>query len=287
MDVVDIGAVRLAVDQHGPTTGPAVLLIAGACQSLDWWTPEFCELLSAGRRRVIRYDHRDTGQSTTMPPGRPNYTGDDLARDAHQLLDALDVAAAHLVGMSMGGGIAQWLAATYPDRVLSLTLVESSPAGGDHGELPPTAPQAMAAWDAATPEVDWTDPASVTDHRVAIERPFAGPAGLDEPRIRLLATREVARSHSMKTTLTNHLVVLGETTAVDPATISVPTLVIHSVDDPLFPIEHGEALAQLIPHARLLRLAGFGHEIPPPPTWSRLVPEMLRLWDAADEPVTS
>ncbi|MER5392270.1 alpha/beta hydrolase [Saccharopolyspora sp. NPDC002686] len=275
MDVLELDGVELAVDRRGPDGAPALLLIAGGGQSMDWWTPEFCDQLGAGELQVIRYDHRDTGQSSTSAPGQPDYTGDDLATDPLRILDTLGIADAHLVGMSMGGGIAQSIAVRAPSRVRSLTLVETSPAGGDHGELPPPTPELAATWAEPEPEIDWSDEAAVIDYRVDVERPFAGPLGLDEARVRALATREVRRSRNMASTMANHFIA-EPGNPVDPAEIRVPTLVLHSIDDPLFPFPHGEALTRAIPGARLLRLEGVGHEIPPPAVWNVVIPALRK-----------
>ncbi|GAA3384704.1 hypothetical protein GCM10020369_15410 [Cryptosporangium minutisporangium] len=274
-EILELDGVELAIERRGPTGAPALLLLAGGAQSMDWWTPEFCDLLGAGQLQVIRYDHRDTGQSSASPPGRPDYTGDDLADDPLRILDALGIDEAHLVGMSMGGGIAQNIAVRNRERVRSLTLVETSPAGGDHGELPPPSRAVAATWEEPEPEIDWTDENRVIDYRVDVERPFAGPLGLDEPRVRALATLEVRRSRDMASSMMNHFVA-GSGTAVDPAEIRVPTLVLHSADDPMFPLPHGEALARVIPGARLVRLAGVGHEIPPPAVWDVVLPQLHR-----------
>src|SRR3954469_13676337 len=115
--MVGVGDVELCVETFGDAADPAILLIAGASAPLDWWDPRFCARLAGGGRFVIRYDHRDTGRSVTYPPGRPGYTGADLVEDATRVLDALGVERAHLVGMSMGGAIAQMIALEYPERV--------------------------------------------------------------------------------------------------------------------------------------------------------------------------
>lgn len=275
MDILTLDGIELAIDRRGPSSAPTVLLIAGGGQSMDWWTPEFCDLLSDDELQVIRYDHRDTGRSTTCPPGRPDYSGDDLATDPLHILDSLGIASAHLIGMSMGGGIAQRLAVRAGDRVRSLTLVESSPVGGDAGELPPPSPAVAATWEAPEPDVDWADENAVIEHRVEVERPYAGPGGLDEVRTRTLATREVRRTRDMAASLANHFL-CPDGAEVDPRRIATPTLVVHSVDDPMFPIEHGEALVRMVPGAKLLRLEGVGHEIPPPNTWEVVVPAVRR-----------
>jgi pimeloyl-ACP methyl ester carboxylesterase len=126
--IVQANGVRLCVQTFGYESDPALLLIAGAACSMDWWQDGLCERLADGGCLVIRYDHRDTGQSVTYPPGAPGYDGRDLVEDALGVLDALGVSPAHLVGMSMGGGIAQQLALLYPDRVASLALISSTSA---------------------------------------------------------------------------------------------------------------------------------------------------------------
>lgn len=274
MRYVDVGSASLAVDEFGGGHDPTVLLIAGATQSMDWWTPEFCEAMAGEGLHVVRYDQRDTGQSTTSPPGRPQYTGVELATDPVRILDALAVEAAHLVGLSMGGGIAQYLGVQVPERVRTLTLVESSPVGGDTGALPPPDPSLAEAEGALPAVADWTDEAAAIDYRVEAERPYAGSLGFDEDRVRAIAAIEFGRSNGMESSMTNHFLV-GDGTATDPAAITRPTLVIHGDSDPLFPLAHGEALARMIPHAKLQRVDGMGHEVPPPHVWDVVIPALV------------
>ncbi|AEF40318.1 alpha/beta fold hydrolase [Hoyosella subflava] len=125
------------------------------------------------------------------------------------------------------------------------------------------------------PEIDWADQAAVINYRVDVERPYAGSLGFDEERVRALATLEVHRSRNMESAMTNHFIAESGA-AVDPAGIRVPTLILHSAADPMFPLPHGEALAQAIPGARLVRLEGVGHEIPPPAVWDVVMPELHR-----------
>lgn len=122
--VVPVPGAELCVDVLGDPGDPAVLLIHGAATSMDGWDPGFCAAIAAAGRYVVRYDHRDTGRSSTCPPGRPGYTAADLTTDPVRVLDALGIPGAHLVGVSMGGGIAQQVAAQHPDRVRSLTARE-------------------------------------------------------------------------------------------------------------------------------------------------------------------
>jgi pimeloyl-ACP methyl ester carboxylesterase len=276
---VRANGVELCVQTFGDAAAPAILLIPGAASSMDWWYDELCERLAAGERFVIRYDPRDTGQSVTYPPGAPGYDGHDLVEDAAGVLDALEIERAHVVGMSMGGGISQHLALAHPERVASLTLISSSPAvrrAPDAPSLPPASDELKKHFAEPPPEPDWSDRAAVIEYIVEDARPYSGPHTFDEKALRDLAGRVVDRTTSIASSMKNHFLIGGD----EPARwqlgeIRAPTLVLHGTEDPLFPYGHGEALAQEIPGARLLRLEGAGHETPPPATWDEVVPAIL------------
>ncbi len=264
----------IATSTHGSPEDPAVLLIGGVGASMDWWEPEFCTSLAAGGRYVIRYDHRDTGESPSYPPGAPGYTGMDLMTDAVAVLDRLEVGAAHVVGLSMGGALAQELALHHPARVRSLALVSTTAGAGDD-DLPGMTPEAAAAFQALA-EPDWTDDAAVVEYLVAGQRASAaGP--FDEDEVRAIARVAVARTRNNESSQKNHLAAdgggpwrhrLGE--------ITVPTVVLHGDADPLFPLPHGQALAREIPGARLVVLPDTGHEFPRR-NWPLVVEEVLRV----------
>ena len=278
-ELLDLGrGVELCVETFGRTGDPTVLLVAGAAQSMVWWETDFCRGLAAGGRRVVRYDQRDTGRSTTSPAGRPGYTVDDLVEDPRRILRALGVGAAHLVGLSMGGGLAQVLAVRHPALVTTLTLVASSPAGPHDGPpLPGPAPATAAAFRDPAPEPDWDDRDAVLAHRVDVERPCAGALGFDEDRVRRLAGLEIDRTTDLAASLTNHFLLDGDPwpAGATLADITAPTLVLHGTTDPVFPLEHGRALARLLPHATLLELPGAGHEQPPPQLWDLVTTALL------------
>src|SRR4051812_15302333 len=179
--LVAVPGAELCVEAFGTSADPAVLLLAGMAMSMDWWETAFCERLAGAGRYVIRYDHRDTGRSTCWPPGEPDYSADDLSTDPLRVLDALDIERAHLVGMSMGGGITQALAARHPERIRTMTLIATSPAGAlaDERPLPPPEPRLAATFTDPTPEPDWHDRAAVVEHLVDEQRPYAGAFGLD------------------------------------------------------------------------------------------------------------
>lgn len=277
---VQANGVDLCVQTFGDTGDPAILLIAGAASSMDWWEDELCEQIAAGGRFVVRFDLRDTGQSVTYTPGAPEYDGDDLVADAWGLLDALWLARAHVVGISMGAGIALRLALDHPDRVASLTLLSTSPGTSDGAvPLPPMSDELAASFAEPAPPPDWTSRDEVVDYVVDGLQPFAGPVSIDESDARALVERIFDRTRDIESSMTNHWLVAGregdEPIRPRLRSLAVPTLVFHGTEDPLFPLPHGEALAAEIPGASLVPLEGVGHEHPPRPLWPRSVSALL------------
>jgi pimeloyl-ACP methyl ester carboxylesterase len=279
MRLIQVGEVELCVDEYGAPAGRPLLLVAGAAASMDWWDVGLCEAIAAGGRRVVRYDHRDTGQSTTGTPGSPAYSASVLHHDCAALIEALDLGPVHLVGMSMGGGIAQAVALRRPQLVSALTLVATSAAGGvDHDSLPGMTPALQRLFADPPPDPDWADRSQVVDHLTASERAFSGRL-FDEQRTRAVAAAVFDRSRD-PAAAGNHWLVDTEDDAgapLDVRRLDVPTLVVHGSDDPMFPPPHGEALAAAIPNARLLVVEGMGHQVPPAPAWGQVVPAILAL----------
>jgi len=231
--MVRANGVDLCVDTFGDPADTPILLIHGAAASLLAWEDGFCERLAAGSRFVIRYDHRDTGRSVSYEPGAPPYTLRDLVADAVGLLDAFGLDEAHLVGRSMGGGIAMLAALDYPDRVASLTLVGTSPGGSG---LPAMSEEFLAhVGGAGNP--DWSDREAVIDHVIGMLRVFSGGSGhLDEATMRDLIGRDVDRTVNVASSQINHFVMdLGEPVRERLGEIGVPTLVVHGAEDPVFP----------------------------------------------------
>jgi pimeloyl-ACP methyl ester carboxylesterase len=266
---VPTSGAELCVETFGSPANPAVLLVDGAAASMLWWEAELCERIARGGRFVIRYDNRDTGRSTSYPPGRPGYTYMDLARDALGVLDALDVERAHIVCRSMSGGIGLILGVDHPDRVLSLTFVSTST--GEDG-LPPPSDELAAAPAAPDP----ADPAAVVDFVVASAKAYSGGSPFfDETATRALVERDVARTRDIASTLANHYAMTFDVPAHDFGDIKAPTLVVHGDRDPAFPLPHGRALRDAIPGAKLLVLEGAGHDLPRP-LWDVFVPALIR-----------
>jgi len=258
--MIEANGVELCTEAFGDPADPAVLLVMGIGASMLWWEEGFCRILAGGGRFVIRYDHRDTGRSVTYEPGSPGYTGADLVRDAIGVLDAYEVPVAHVVGVSAGGAFAQVLALEHPDRVASLGLISTSPALPGERKLPP--PSDEFGRFVSTVAVDWSDAESVIDYLVGYSRVLAGgQRRFDEAPQRDLVRRDIERARDFAALQNHDVLPEGEAPSGTLSAITAPTLVIHGTADPMFPIEHGRALAREIPAARLLPLEGGGHGV--------------------------
>jgi pimeloyl-ACP methyl ester carboxylesterase len=269
--IVQANGVDLCTQTFGDPADAAILLVHGATASMSAWDDGFCERLAAGGRFVIRYDHRDTGQSVSYPPGAPGYTLHDLVADAVALLDVFGVRRAHLVGRSMGGGIVMQAALDHPERVASLTLIGTSPGGCG---LPAMSQEFLAF--VSGPGPDWSQRDAVVDHILGMLRIFsAGSGHLDESTLRGQLAAELDRTANVASSQINHFVMdVGRSPRDRLAEIDAPTLVIHGANDPVFPLGHALALQQEIRGARLLVLERTGHEVPRA-TWELVVPSIL------------
>jgi pimeloyl-ACP methyl ester carboxylesterase len=258
--MIESNGVELCTECFGDPADPPVLLVMGTGASMLWWEEGFCRMLAGGGRFVIRYDHRDTGRSVTSEPGRPGYTVADLVADAAGVLDAYDLSAAHIVGVSAGGAFGQLLALEFAERVLSLVLISTSPATPGDRDLPPPTEEFGEFVSAVA--VDWSDRESVIEYLVAFSRLLAGGRRrFDEAAMRELVRRDVTRARDFGAAQNHNLLSDGDSPTKPLAAITAPTLVIHGTADPMFPLEHGQALAREIPGARLLRLEDAGHGV--------------------------
>lgn len=276
---IDIEVEDSAAQDVSFATKPAILLIMGLGLQLIAWPPEMVQGLEAAGYRVIRFDNRDVGLSTRMEEmGKPNlmwaslqyklgfkpaapYSLSDMAADAIGVLDALGVRQAHVVGVSMGGMIAQRVALAVPQRVLSLTSIMSS--SGAKG-LPGPAPEVLRAM---LSRPTGSSKAAVIEHSVGLFRAIGSPAfPFQEAELRARITRGVERAFYPVGTLRQMVAVVSDhTRAALLGRIAAPTLVLHGTADPLVPLACGQDTARRIPGAKLVTIEGMGHDLPPEP----------------------
>jgi pimeloyl-ACP methyl ester carboxylesterase len=278
MAAIQSNGVTLEYESMGDPAAPAVLLIMGLGMQMVAWPDPFCARLVQHGFRVVRFDNRDCGLSQKLDalgtpritraivrallgmPVRSPYGLDDMARDTVGLLDALGIPTAHVVGASMGGMIAQLVAATYPDRVRSLTSIMST-TGARH--LPQ--PAIRVRRQLLRRPKDPSNVESVLEH---YEQLFAviGSPGYPTPpeEFRARIRRSVERSYHPAGFLRQLGAILasGDRSPV-LGQITCPTLVIHGKADPLVPYAGGVDTAYKIRDAKLVLLDGFGHDFPP------------------------
>jgi pimeloyl-ACP methyl ester carboxylesterase len=280
--------IEIEYETFGDAAGPPVLLVMGLGAQMISWNDEFCELLAGRGFHVVRYDNRDCGLSTWMDEAgpadiagalsgeaAPAYTLDDMAADAVGLLEALGIGAAHVVGASMGGFIAQTIAINHPDRVLTLTSIMSGPA---HPESVSPTPEATA--------VLFVPPAATRDERITqemwIRKVLMGPADpFDEDAERVRAERAIDRAYHPAGTARQFAAVLASQPRLERLRgVRVPTLVIHGLDDTLIPVDNGRAVAAAVPGSRLVEIEGMGHDLPKR-VWPQLLDEIVALSERA------
>ncbi|OYT93465.1 MAG: alpha/beta hydrolase [Burkholderiales bacterium PBB3] len=275
---IDIEIEDSANGKPASASQPVVLLIMGLGMQLVAWPPQMVQALVDAGFRVIRMDNRDIGLSQHFDHlGKPSllwatlkfklglgtkppYTLTDMAQDAIGVLDTLKIKYAHVVGVSMGGMIAQRVAIAAPKRVLSLTSIMSS--SGARG-LPQARPEVLRAMLKRPAR----NPAAAMDHFVALFKIIGSPAyPVPETEMRERIAIGVKRSFHPVGTLRQMLAIVADTGRAEAlASITSRTLVIHGKADPLVPLGNGEDTARRIPGARLLTIDGMGHDLPPEP----------------------
>jgi pimeloyl-ACP methyl ester carboxylesterase len=256
---------QLNAETFGATGDPAVVLLHGAGQSMMAWDAELCERLADRGRLVVRADARDAGRSPRSGPDGPSYSLHDMAGDVVELLDALGLEAAALAGISQGGVVAQIAAVEHPARVSGLVLLSSTPLGDDL----PGPVEGLFEGGPETP--DWTDRAAAVRYLVEVERPY-GATRFDEALHTRIAERTVDHAEDLAVQFSHPFAVeVGRSVRDRLGEVRVPTAIVHGSADPLFPVEHGRALAAAIPRATLVELDGFGHATVPRDDWPRLV----------------
>jgi len=273
------GEVEIAYEELGRPGDPALLLIMGLGTQMLAWGEELCRMLADRGFRVVRFDNRDAGRSTRITGGpRPDvaaalagdassasYTLSEMAADTVGLMDALGIGAAHLVGASQGGMIAQTVAIEHPRRVLSLVSIMSTTGERSVGR---PRPEALGVLLRSPPaDAEGFAEAAVEAFRAIGSRAFGDETG----RVRKLALESFKRGgHDPDAVARQLLAILasGDRTEALHA-VRVPTLVIHGTEDPLVDVSGGRATAAAIPGARLELIEGMGHDLPRA-LWPRL-----------------
>ncbi|MFT4008683.1 MAG: alpha/beta hydrolase [Nocardioidaceae bacterium] len=280
---VRVGEIELAYETFGSPDDPTIVLVMGLATQMIAWPDEFCRMLAAGGYQVVRFDNRDIGLSTHLDAAGPAdlsplfeglpitegvYTLGDMADDTAGLIEALGVDRAHVVGVSMGGMIAQEVAARHPDRVRTLTSIMSTPAP-QIGAPTEEAAAALLSPPAANEE-------QAGKRAVAVYRVIGSPgypldeAALDE------RGRESFRRAKDAAGVTRQLAAIHVSGDRREGLrgITAPTLVVHGEDDPLVQPDGGVATADTIPGARLVTYPGMGHNLPEE-LWPSIVAEIL------------
>jgi pimeloyl-ACP methyl ester carboxylesterase len=271
------GELEICYETFGSSTAPPMLLVMGLASQMLMWDEQFCEQLAARGYFVIRFDNRDIGRSSHLKGAviatrwqllrgsarAAAYTLDEMAQDGVGLLDHLGIGSAHVVGVSMGGMIAQLVAADHPEHVLSLTSIMST--SGNPAVPFPADPGAIAKMPPAAPG---DDQEAIITRAVKMIQVMAGPDyPPDEKRIRDLVVRSMKRSAD-RAGMARHNAVsalgLREDRRPKLRTIKVPTVVVHGAKDPLMSVEGGKDTAANIPGAELRIIPGMGHDLPIP-----------------------
>ncbi|MET9251419.1 alpha/beta fold hydrolase [Nonomuraea sp. NPDC003709] len=273
--------VEIWSEEFGAAADEPILLVMGSMSQGILWPDEFVGRLSAGGRRVVRYDHRDTGRSATVDFEREPYTWGDIKDDVLRVMDAHGLESAHLVCHSAGGLLGQLIAVERPGRVRSLTVIGSSPLGGGEGmvimralmgrpqpegSLPGPAPEFVAHYQGLMASPPPADRRERIEAMIAEQRVLHG-TGLpfDEDAARRLQERIFDRARDLDAVVNHRLAAMAQPD-FEPVgvldRVKVPTLVIEGTHEPAKP-GHGVIIAEGIPGARLMMVEGMGHTLPP------------------------
>ena len=287
-----VNGIEIAYEAIGDPSNPPLLLVMGLGMQLIHWDLELCERLAERGFWVIRFDNRDSGHSTQIDARVPNlrramlgihveapYLLSDMADDAFGLMDHLGIEAAHVVGASMGGMIAQTMAINRPERVLSLTSIMSTtgerragrPKLRVFGILMRRAPQ---------------DREGYIESFMRTFKLIGSPGfPFDEERGRELAAATYDRGHQSAGTGRQLAAILASGDRTQQLrSLKVPTTVVHGQADPLVPFRGGRATAAAIPDARLIAIPGMGHDLPRE-VWPQLVDAVAETAGRAATPV--
>ncbi len=271
--------ITIEYERSGPENGEPLLLIQGVGAQLIRWPDALCARFAAAGFHVIRFDNRDAGLSTHMrdapvpnlaavqdaqrrgeQPALP-YTLNDMADDTAALLDGLDIARTHVLGISLGGMIAQALAIRHRERVVSLNIFMSQSGNPD---LPPSDEQKMRKLATAAPD-PMRDLEGYLRHSVDLNQTLGSPLyPTPEVELREFARQAALRAYNPAGALRQLAAGRGSPDRrTQLGELGLPTLIVHGRADGLIPPESGEDIARSIPGAWLLMVDGMGHDLPP------------------------
>ncbi len=272
--VIPANGMEIWTEDFGHPAHVPILLVMGATGQAIQWEDEFCQALVAGRRRVLRFDIRDTGKSTCVDFDAHPYTLRDLANDAVGILDVYRIASAHIVGISMGGMIAQTMAIEHAARVRSITSISSTPLAATGL----AANDAQGLLDLPAAERDFSERVVQALREMPVDRQqricwrvnfFAMLAGslaaFDREGFRALAALEVDRARNYSA-MANHVRAIEASEPKDRRPLlrklDVPALIVHGTEDAIFHLDHAKATAQALRDCELLAIEKMGHELP-------------------------
>ena len=282
-----VNGIEICYETFGDADGAPLLLVMGLGAQMTAWDDEFAEGLADRGFHVVRFDNRDVGRSSKIETEPINfvemfmraqqgeqitapYTLSDMAADAVGLLDHLGIAAAHVVGASMGGMIAQTIAIEHPDRVLTLTSIMSTTGERSVGQATPEALQRLLVRPVGERD-------AVIEHSVETSRVIGSPDHFDEERARARAAAAFDRCYFPVGVGRQLIGIMASGSRADGLRdVRVPTLVIHGDRDPLVTPSGGQRTAELVPDAEFLEIAGMGHDLPPA-VWSQVIDAVTRL----------
>ncbi len=276
MPQVEANGITIEYDEHGDPVAPPILLVMGLGAQMTLWPMELVEALVERGFRVIRYDNRDIGLSHKFEgakaPGmvkllllsrfglkpRVPYTLADMADDGIGLMDALEIAKAHIVGASMGGMIAQHIAFSYPDRVISLTSIMSTTG---NRKLPGGSREAMAV---ITKRPESTEEEVLVEHGLKVAHAIGSPGYRSDPDTLRERSRALIRRSFYPAGMPRQFaaIVADGDRRERLRSVKAPTLVIHGEADPLVPLAGGLDTAATIAGSRLKTVPGMGHDLP-------------------------
>lgn len=274
--IIESNGMELWTETYGKPENTPLLLIAGGASQAIMWPHDFCKSLAKKGFYVIRYDHRDVGLSTAVDYQKKPYTIRDMTRDAIGVLDHYNIQKAHIVGLSMGGQIAQFLGAYFPERASSLTLMSTSTTFEPLGSVfegktcssllsPPE--QAYITWakDYFTNMPTYSEEKKKEEFLKGWQVCNGRNVVFDKDYYVQFMKQHFARSIHPENVV-NHVSAIKasyEDHRKAVLLIKLPTLIIHGRKDPIFPIDHGEHLHQSIPGSQLIIREDMGHLIPP------------------------